>query len=177
MNAGRLMRRYQPIPWLLAVALAGACAGSAWAQPTRFAYSQDGSEVTDGQTGLVWRRCSEGQTYSGNTCTGTAVTFTHEGALVKAKSQLDPVCGDNTKSQVGLKCWRLPNVKELRSIVDTGRVNPSIDSVAFPATPDYRFWSSSPYLQGFGYAWHVNFNVGVVDGLERGLYGHVRLVR
>ena len=101
--------------------------GSALGQ-ARFAYSQDGSEVTDNQTGLIWRRCSEGQSFSGGTCVGVAANFTHEAALAHARSQTG---------------WRLPNVKELASIVDRTRQNPAIDIAAFPATPCCA-WSSSP---------------------------------
>lgn len=89
----------------------------------RFSYSSSGSEVTDNATGLTWRRCAEGMTWSGSTCTGSAATYTHEGALQQAQSQSS---GQN---------WRLPNVKELSSIVDDRRISPAIDPVAFPNTP------------------------------------------
>lgn len=37
----------------------------------RFALNADGT-ATDGTTGLTWKRCSEGQTWDGSTCTGDA---------------------------------------------------------------------------------------------------------
>lgn len=124
---------------------------SAQAQ-SRYSYSTDASEVTDSQTGLVWRRCAEGMTWNGGTCTGTASAYTHEAALVRAKSQTG---------------WRLPNVRELASIVDRSRMNPAIDLVAFPATSSGWYWTSSPYAGDSVYAWAVGFDYGVVTSYNR----------
>lgn len=146
---------------LAALAWLALAAGGAWGQ-ARFSVSADGAEVTDARTGLVWRRCSAGQVFDGSACTGTAATYTHEQALTYAKGQTG---------------WRLPNVKELSSIVDSERAHPSIDPVAFPATPAWYYWSSSP-LAGFpGYAWVVYFDYGVVNGSSRNYTYRVRLVR
>jgi hypothetical protein len=131
-----------------------------------FTVSADGQEVTDTKTGLIWRRCAEGMTASGGTCTGTASAFTHEAALMRASAQ----------ATAGV-AWRLPNVKELSSIADKSRSNPAIDTVAFPATPSSWFWSSSPYVGNAYYAWFVNFNYGFDYGGYRGSTYYVRLVR
>jgi Protein of unknown function (DUF1566) len=138
---------------------------SAFAAP--FTVSADGQEVTDTKTGLIWRRCAEGMTASGGTCTGTASTFTHEAALTRASAQA-------TATGVA---WRLPNVKELSSIADKSRINPAIDTVAFPATPADWFWSSSPYVGDAYGAWVVGFNYGYVGYGYRGNPYYVRLVR
>jgi PKD repeat protein len=92
-------------------------------------------EVTDNKTGLVWRACAEGMSFDTGNCFGTPSVFTHEDALIQA-------------SQVG-NGWRLPNSKELASIVDMSFINlttrtAAIDSVAFPSTPPRVFWSSTP---------------------------------
>lgn len=139
---------------------------AASAQP--FAISIDGTEVTDQKTGLVWRRCSEGMSWNGSTCAGTASAFTHEAALQYAATQA---------SSTGV-AWRLPNVKELASIVDRSRNNPAIDPTAFPAAPVSSFWSASPAAGISVYAWYVNFYSGNVYGYWR-IYGgySVRLVR
>jgi hypothetical protein len=133
----------------------------------RYSYSVDGTEVTDRKTGLVWQRCSAGQSWSATTtCTGTAATYTHEAALSFAKTQTG---------------WRLPNVKELSSITDKTRSNPAIDVTAFPATPSYVYWTSTPFAGDALSAWCVNFYLGNVNychrnGLSSYAY-HVRLVR
>ena len=138
-----------------------------------YSYSADGSEVTDSITGLTWRRCSEGMAWSGGTCTGTAATYTHEGALQRASSEA-----------TASKAWRLPNVLELYSITKAGEaVNPSIDTTAFPGTPSSFFWSSSPDVDNAAsYAWYVSFGNGNVQGntdtnYNRGDGKYVRLVR
>jgi hypothetical protein len=111
--------------------------------------SVDGLTVADTKTNLTWKRCAEGMTLVGTSCTGTATSFTHDGALQQA---------------AGSGGWRLPNVKELSSIVDINAINPAIDSVTFPATPPSLFWSSSPYVTSPSSAWVVDFGVGVVGG-------------
>ena len=141
-------------------------AGCAWADAP-FTVSADGTEVTDGRTGLVWRRCAEGMAAAGGTCTGTASTFTHELALARARDQA-------TSTSVA---WRLPNVKELASIVDRSKGKPAIDGVAFPVTPVNGFWSSSPFVGYAVNAWVVGFGNGVVGSGYRGNSGYVRLVR
>jgi Protein of unknown function (DUF1566) len=138
-----------------------------WANAAPFTVSADGQAVTDAKTGLIWRRCAEGMTASGGTCTGTASTFTHEAALTRASTQA---------TATGM-AWRLSNVKELSSIADKSRINPAIDTVAFPATPASLFWSSSPYVGNASYAWYVYFYDGYVYGDVRVSSGYVRLVR
>lgn len=132
-----------------------------------YTVSVDGQEVTDSRTGLIWRRCAEGMTASGGTCNGTAGTFTHEAALQRATAQV-------ASSGVA---WRLPNVKELSSIADKSRLNPAIDTTAFPATPSGVFWSSSPYVGNSDIAWGVHFGDGYVSYNFRSYYFLVRLVR
>lgn len=147
----------------LSIACLVATASPALAQ-SRFSYSSDGSEVTDSKTGLVWRRCVEGMTWSGSTCTGTAGWVTHEAALLHAKTQTG---------------WRLPSVRELASIVDRSRKEPAIDITAFPGTPPANFWSSSPYVGDPASAWYVGFAGGsIYPNLRDCCYGGpVRLVR
>ena len=150
-------------PLLACLLLPVAC--GALAAP--FTVSADGQEVTDTKTGLIWRRCAEGMTASGVTCTGTATAFTYEAAITRASTQA-------TNTGVA---WRLPNVKELSSIADKSRVNPAIDTVAFPVAPASGFWSSSPDVGIANYAWGVYFGNGVVYGYLRINPSYVRLVR
>lgn len=126
----------------------------------RYQVSADGQEVTDTTTNLIWRRCAEGMSWDGTTCTGSAVTYTHANALQRAQSE----------ANASGKAWRLPNVKELVSIVDQSRYCPAIDNIAFPATPstyagsDTHFWSSSPYVGNSSNAWQVHFCTGEANG-------------
>lgn len=127
-----------------------------------YSYNANSDEVTDTQTGLVWRRCSEGETWSGSNCIGTAATYTHPAALARAQTQTG---------------WRLPNVKELASITDKGKINPAIDTTAFQVTVSRVYWSSSPVVRADTNAWAVNFYNGSVSYGRREGIAYVRLVR
>ncbi len=144
-----------------------AAAAPAWATDPRFVPSASGEEVTDTQTGLIWRRCSEGQTWTGGTCAGSFGTYTWDNVLAHAKS---------TANSTGV-AWRLPNVKELQSLVDRSVQYPSIDSSVFPGVPGLWFWTSTQSAGNASLAWVVNFNVGYVSCGYRNDYYAVRLVR
>ena len=131
-----------------------------WPTSERFVFN--GAEVTDKRSGLVWARCSVGQTWNGLTCTGSPRNLTHEAALQHAASQTG---------------WRLPNVKELASLTDKGCTSPALDSKAFPATPPQWYWSSSPNLTSTDTAWYVYFVYGGVGNEYRSVALAVRLVR
>lgn len=137
-----------------------------WPSGERFTVT--GAEVSDVRTGLTWKRCSEGQSWSGIACTGTATSPTHEAALTLAKN------ANPGQSATG---WRLPNVKELGSLADKGCNFPAIDRAVFPDTPRSFTWSSSPDAGNPASAWGVNFNSGAIGVRKRDLAGHVRLVR
>lgn len=128
----------------------------------RFTISEDGSEVTDSQTSLIWRRCSEGMLWNGKTCTGIAGSFTFDESITHAKSQTG---------------WRVPDVKELAGLIDRSRSNPAIDTAIFPATQSNWYWSSAPFANGASSAWFVFFSNGLVHyGNRKGGYA-LRLVR
>ena len=110
--------------------------------------NNDGT-VTDPTTGLTWMRCSMGQTWDGSTCTGTPSTYTFDQANAL------------TTAFAGKSDWRMPNIRELQTIVNRSVYNPAIDSAAFPNTPDSDFWSGSPYASSSGSAWGVNFTYGL----------------
>lgn len=131
-----------------------------------------GQEVTDSRTGLVWRRCVEGMTWDGTTCTGSPFFGMWQHAL-----QLSVAEAHRTG-----QAWRLPNVKELASLVDRSATALSpeamaIDPVAFPATPNFQAWSSSPWATDAFYAWSVHFYYGSVYFTYLEDNGVVRLVR
>lgn len=148
--------------WVAALVMGLAAVAPAQAQ-SRYAYSADGAEVTDAQTGLIWRRCTVGQAWSNGICVGGLTVFRHEEALAHAMTQSG---------------WRLPNVKELTSLVDTSSVRPAINGVAFPGTPTALYWSSTPDVQLPSSAWSVDFGMGGVVSTGRNTFGVlVRLVR
>lgn len=96
----------------------------------RFEIISGGREVKDKVTGLIWQRCSVGQTWNGSTCTGSATVHTWQQALKVAKD-----LGNG---------YRLPNIKELNSIVERQCDELTINSKVFPNTANGTYWSSSP---------------------------------
>ncbi|MBV5311310.1 DUF1566 domain-containing protein, partial [Chromatium okenii] len=129
-----------------------------------FADNNDGT-VSQTNTGLMWAKCSEGQ--SGANCTGTAKIMNWGIALIAA----------NSSDLGGHNDWRLPNLKELQALVDYSHYKPAIDTDYFPNTPCSWFWSSSPYADYSNYAWHVAFDDGNPDFDTRGKENYVRIVR
>ena len=55
--------------------------------------------------------------------------------------------------------WRLPNIKELQSIVDRDRVDPAIHNSFINNVQGY-YWSSTTYLDDSSKAWTLDFNNG-----------------
>ena len=133
-----------------------------------FTDNGDGT-VTDPATGLMWDRCSWGQT--GNDCSGGSASFRNWQAALGIAVEA------NTANHRGYSDWRLPNRTELESLVDITTFNPAIDTVAFPITPSGFFWSSTVYTPNPAYAWNVNFNFGNTFANFQTLDYHVRLVR
>jgi hypothetical protein len=110
----------------------------------RFNVNSDGT-VTDTQTGLTWKRCLEGQTFSSETCNESAEKPTWSGALAKTTD-----------------VWRVPNIKELQSLVDETKHNPAINTTCFPTPAGQQpVWSASPYAEDTTNSWVIDFQYGI----------------
>jgi len=77
----------------------------------------------------------------------------------------------------GYDDWRVPNIKELSSIVEERCFGPAINLQVFPAMPGGSFWSSSPGADYSDDAWHVNFDYGGTNSYYRYYSQRLRLVR
>jgi len=109
-------------------------AGAEWGR-NHFSDNGDGT-VSDGSTGLVWQQADDGQTRD------------WPGAL--------KYCEGLTLA--GKDDWRLPNVKELQSIVDYSRPEPAINRRFLKvADPKGWFWSSTTHGENPGFANYVCF--------------------
>lgn len=141
-----------------------ACVVWLWpsAEAARFEPLGAGHEVKDHRTGLVWRRCAEGQHWSGGQCLGSALTMPHLEALALAESQSG---------------WRLPSVTELYSLVEPDRRLPALDAAVFPNTPNAWFWTSTLSNSRISHAWLVHLGEGQANFALRLNHVHVRLVR
>jgi hypothetical protein len=130
---------------------------------TRFADNGDGT-VSDKSTGLTWMQCSYGQVGSG--CAGAASRYTWQEALT-IPGQV------NQSGFAGSNDWRLPNEKELLSIVEFACYEPAINVTLFPATLNDFYWSSSS-VRCRRAVYFVNGAKSCVSGFE---LHPVRLVR
>jgi hypothetical protein len=139
------------------------------APDSRFTNNGDGT-VTDMQTGLMWARCRQG--LQGALCTAPSSvatnTFTWAAALA-----LDSATSDTANRTD----WRLPNIKELQSLVERSCSNPAINDSVFPNAGNTVFWSASPLAVITDFAWGVSFFNGSVSGIVRDDGRSVRLVR
>lgn len=124
--------------------------------------------ITDTKTGLMWKKCSEGQT--GNNCEGAAQKYSWKKALAQSQTV-------NQTGFANYKDWRVPNAKELYSIAEEKCINPAINTTIFPNTPPLLFWSSSSNASNSYDAWDVNFYYGYSDTDFKDYNYHVRLVR
>lgn len=149
------------VAWMVAATAAQAGCPS-YPTTQRFEFNAAGDEVTDRRTGLVWARCSLGQSWNGSACGGSASELTHQQALQQAQANSG---------------WRLPNAKELATLADKGCETLAIDSVAFPATESSWYWTSTPGVASPAHAWAVNFGDGYVSLNARSGVASVRLVR
>lgn len=133
---------------------------------SQFTVDANKGTVTDNKTGLMWKRCAEGQ--SGEQCLeGDVELYNWSKALILAARSRD----------AGYSDWRLPNIKELRSLVEEQCLVPAINAGAFPNASDDFYWSSTPYAGYVGGAWTVNFNDGASDDHLADIHNAVRLVR
>ena len=119
-----------------------------------FTYNGD-STVTDNVTGLMWQLQS------------SVSKYTWEDALAYCEG-LD---------LAGYSDWRLPDIKELKSIVDNTRYSPAIDLDYFPSTASFEYWSSSTFVAYYNeLAWAVYFYHGDVHSHDKSLM-YVRCLR
>lgn len=146
-------------------------------------YIDNGDDtITDKRTLLMWKQCTEGvTTESGEHCnSGTdAITYQWSGALTHAENH----------SFGGYNDWRLPNVKELQSLVAYNRTEPTINGYIFPETSLGYYWTGtiigqpsfwgSFYINGSRPTWAVDFSNGKTEAQYRILPGvaYIRLVR
>lgn len=156
-------------------------AGQTWAQichpesipaSTPDSQLQDNGDgtITDLKTGLMWKQCLEGQ--SGSDCaSGSVEAFTWPQALQRAQTV------NSGGGFAGFTDWRVPNIKELSSLVERKCVEPAINLTRFPNASNYWLWSSSAVAGETDFTWGVDFYNGEPYWRSKDLDYQLRLVR
>lgn len=139
-----------------------------WPMPSTLAgakvapnYMAGPAVVTDAVTGLTWERMPPPM-YPNCTASGC--------------SRMQAVEYCETLALEG-RGWRLPTLIELTSILDDGRIQPSIDAEAFPGTAPSGFWSASFNAAARNEGWIVNFGAFKAEVVNATSLQHVRCVR
>lgn len=152
---------------------AGICQNQSTAVPIPYSTPSDDfvnngdGTVTHLATGLMWLQCSLGQEPFGQACSGNADSYNWQDAL-----------SQNNTSYAGYNNWRLPDIKELTSIIEQRCESPSVNESIFPNTPVGGFWTSSPDANQSKNAWFVSFGIGHVGSANKRFdVNYVRLVR
>lgn len=136
-------------------------------------YSDNGDgTVSDTSTKLMWQKCTAPT--AGTSCvTPLPELYIWDDALAYCNGLTLGGHGD----------WRLPNVKELQSLLDVNKTTaPNINTGYFPDTQMNYYWSSTTSAGTQDYAWYVNFNLVsyqfvITSGLNKKGTNFVRCVR
>jgi len=179
------MRLRHALPFLLFTLPAAAICNDKLRASTpsaRFVVNANGT-ATDRRTGLTWQRCPIGTVlddagtptfFGDDRCVpspGSPQTFTWAGALGAAQ-QLDASGGFG-----GFSDWRVPNRKELLSLVETRCTSPAINAQVFPDTPSGGFFTSTAVSSVQTMAWTMDFSSGSEIPTSKTSEAAVRLVR
>lgn len=149
--------------------------------PTHRFDIQAGGIAVDLRTGLVWMRCPVGYVlddrqspddFGDDRCaaTGDATHMNWQSAM-EAAAALNAAGGF-----AGYSDWRLPNVKELVSIVERKCMQPAWNTAVFPDTHFARTWTSTTH-ERLDEADYVEFEYGNNDATLKDREWQVRLVR
>ncbi len=127
---------------------------------SRFTENGDGT-VSDTFTGLMWAKYHETQTNG-------PYTVHWDTALARAEAS----------TLAGHTDWRLPNIKELLTIVEVRCEDPVLNSQVFPATGTVgTYWSATPDVNFSSAVWALDFGTGRTTNPDRDRFHYVRLVR
>lgn len=131
------------------------------AAPSRFVVAAAAGTVFDTATKRTWQRTID--TSGGDDGQG-GHTWLH------AKTWCDKLSLDGGG-------WRLPDIRELRSLVDTSLLPPALDPKAFPAALSQGAWSSTASAWSATDFWYVDFMDGFSDAEDVAVHHRARCVR
>lgn len=141
-------------------------------KPT-FSFTDNGASVVDASTNLEWQKCALGQVYStGSGCEGIPFELTWKQAFIKAgQFSENPILAGGSQ-------WRLPNVKELSTLIDSACYNPASNQGVLPGLGSFHYWTATNNFQGGGGdAWAVDFTLGSINRFNKTATYRVILVK
>lgn len=104
----------------------------------------------DNVTGLIWEiKTDDGSIHDRD----NTYTWDNTEAFISAA---------NSDNFGGFSDWRMPTVKELSTIINFSRYEPSINTVFFPETISLYYWSSTINAESNDLAWCIGFHRGYV---------------
>jgi len=138
--------------------------GVDWPDPR---FTVNGDAVTDSLTGLVWAKnanlmITRDPAFDTDYHSSQSRESPNDGA-VTWQHALDYVAKLNSENYLNHNDWRLPNRRELRSLVDYARYNPTLHSgnpFTNVQTGNYSYWSSTTYSNTFWNAYVVSMGYG-----------------
>jgi len=148
--------------------------GLAWPNP-RFTVQANTNCVLDNLTGLIWaRNANLSKNVNLGTWSSVNGTCTWYQAFDVITNSAGPV---NGASYGGTNDWRLPNVRELQSLLDYSRNAPALCNTAgtgpwsnndpFTGVLSKPYWSSTKYTTA-GFSFDVDLGTGAVSGITNG---------
>ncbi len=122
--------------------------------------------VRDNVTGLIWEvKSDDGSIHDRD---NTYNWYEAQSVFINAL---------NNANFGGFNDWRMPTIKELSFIVNSGRTSvPAINTNYFPKTRGAGYWSSTTYVNSDDYAWRVYFGYGGVGHNDKTHTCYVRAV-
>ncbi|GAI89506.1 unnamed protein product [marine sediment metagenome] len=119
----------------------------------RFVVNGEGDDtlIFDRATGLMWAGDGDGDGGNG----GDAATW---------EVSLDAA---NACTLRGFSDWRIPNVKEIQTLLNYGKVAPPIEEPPFLNIGSLNYWSSTT-------VWAVTANAWYMSGLTGGIYHELK---
>jgi hypothetical protein len=137
----------------------------------RFQDNGDGT-VTDTASGLMWMRCSVGQTWQHGDCVGDLTSVDWRSAQAVAET----INGDGS---FFFSDWRIPKLPDLATIIERQCQDPRINLTVFPETPAAAFWTSTgrPGDESEDSVYALSFGPEGVQRMQKDQLNYVRLVR